>query len=37
MVHDYANDHKNGHDWLYTESMHISSPAEGRHDARNTH
>jgi len=34
MVHDYADDHKDGHDMLYTESVHIFSPAEGSHDTR---
>jgi hypothetical protein len=28
MVHDYAHDHKDGHDMLFTEYVHTSS----RHD-----
>ena len=31
MVHDYADDHKDGHDMLYTKSVHIFSPTEGSH------
>jgi hypothetical protein len=36
MVHDYADDHKGGHDVLFTEYVHMSSPVEGSHDKKTT-
>jgi len=36
MVHDYAVGHKDGHDVLFTEYVHISSLTKRSHDTRTT-